>query len=90
MENTRNALKDLARQIAELRASGEEVGSCHAVRINSGKFGVAWQRTKAVLEAGDLDITVLRPEGERDADGAGSAAAEKLVQPSVMGVGSKG
>ena len=76
--------------MAEIRQSGEEVGKCYAVRINSGKFGVAWQRTKAVLEAGDLDITVLRPEGEKGGDGARSAADEKLVQPSVTGGGSKG
>ena len=73
-----------------MRASGEELGNCYAVRINSGKFGVAWQRTKAVLEAGDLDITVWRPEGEKEGDGAGSAADEKLVQSSVVEGGSKG
>ena len=73
-----------------MRQSGEEVGNSYAVRINSGKFGVQWQRTKAVLEAGDLDITVLRPEGEKGKDGAGSTADEKRVQPSVTGGWSKG
>lgn len=62
LENTRNALRDLAKQVAEFKQSGEEVGNCHAVRINCGKFGVEWQQTKTVLEAGDLDITVVRPE----------------------------
>ena len=66
------------------------MGKCYAVRINSGKFGVAWQRTKAVLEAGELDITVLKPEGEKEGDGAGSAADEKPVQHSVTGGGSEG
>lgn len=35
-----------------MRAAGEEVGKCCPVRINSGRFGVEWQKTKAVLEAG--------------------------------------
>ena len=63
--NTKKALEDLARQIAEIRQSGQELGDCHAVRINSGKFGVEWQKTKAVLEAGDVDITVFRPGEEK-------------------------
>ena len=87
--NTQNALKDLAIQVAEMREAGEEVGACYAVRINSGKFGVEWQKTKAVSEAGELDITVLRPEGEEKADGAGTAAGERLVQPSMMSGGVK-
>ena len=73
-----------------MRASGQEVGNCYAVRINSGKFGVEWQRTMAVLEAGDLDITVLKPEEGKEGDGAGNAADEKLGQPSVRGGRSKG
>lgn len=90
LENTENALKDLAIQIAEMREAGEEVGNCYAVRINSGKFGVEWQKTKAVLEAGELDITVLRPEGEEKADGAGTAVGGRLVQPSMTSGGGKG
>ena len=83
--NTRKALRDLARQVAEMRGSGEEIGNCHAVRINSGRFGVEWQKTKAVLEAGDLDITVVRPEEEGKIDGGGTAGDENLRQPSVKG-----
>ena len=83
LENTRHALGDLARQVAEMRGSGEELGDCHAVRINSGRFGVDWQKTKAVLEAGDLDITVVRPEAEERADGTDVSAGGKLGQPPV-------
>ncbi|CAD6575083.1 MAG: ADP-ribose 1''-phosphate phosphatase [Alectoria sarmentosa] len=86
LENTGNALKDLAKNLAEIRGLGEEVGNCHAVRINSGKFGVEWQKTKAVLEAGDLDITVVRPEGEEKAEGAGG----KLRQPPAKGEKAQG
>lgn len=37
---------------------------CRAVRINSGKFGVPWKKTKKVFEDGPLDILVMRREGE--------------------------
>ena len=85
LENTRNALRDLARRVAEIRGLGEDLGDCHAVRINSGRFGVEWQETKAVLEAGDLDITVVRPEAEGNADGTDTSAGGKLGQPPVKG-----
>ena len=81
------ALKDLAEQLAEVRRTGEEVGDCYAVRINRGNFGVQWQKTKAVMEAGDLDITVFKPEEEEKAD---AAAGKRLVQPSVMSGGVEG
>lgn len=48
-------------------------GSLYAVRINSGKFGVPWLRTKEILQRGPLDITVFRPEGE---DETGNKPAE--------------
>lgn len=94
LENTQKALADLANQIAEIRGSdedgGQELGSCYAVRINSGRFGVEWQKTKAVLEAGELDITIVRPEGEENASGAGNTAREKLDQPHMRNGGAKG
>ncbi|KAL9068262.1 MAG: hypothetical protein Q9161_006288 [Pseudevernia consocians] len=90
LENTRNALGDLAKQVAEMRGLGEELGDCHAVRINSGRFGVDWQKTKAVLEAGDTDITVVRPEAEEKADGTDVSAGGKLGQPPVKGEEAKG
>lgn len=37
---------------------------CYAVPINSGKFGVPWRRTKAVLEAGGVDIVVMGTDPE--------------------------
>ena len=39
---------------------------------------MAWRKTKAVLEAGELDMTVFIPKGEEGADGAGIAADGKL------------
>ena len=35
------------------------MGSCWSVRLNSGKFGVEWSRTKTVLERSTLDIFVV-------------------------------
>ena len=83
MENTKNALEDLTRQIAEIRQSGQELGACHAVRINSGKFGVEWKKTKAVLEAGDVDITVFRPEEEGRGDATGTTVRGKFGRPAM-------
>ena len=68
-----------------MREMGEEMGSCYAVRINSGRFGVEWQKTRAVMEAGDLDITVVRPEEEEKVEGAGSAAGGKVGRLPVKG-----
>lgn len=81
LENTKNALKDLAKQVSEIRESGEGViGKCHAVRINSGRFSVEWLKTKAVLEAGDLDITIVRPDEEQEGDAAGGKSRQHPVK----------
>lgn len=32
---------------------------CYAVPLNSGRFGVPWRQTRAVLRAGRLDMVVL-------------------------------
>lgn len=53
---------------ADADAAGDTIfvapGSFYAVRINSGKFGVPWARTKAVLQRGMFDLYVVRPPGE--------------------------
>ena len=90
LNNTGTAVKDLATQVAKIRESGEVVGECRAVRINSGKFGVEWQKTKAVLEAGDLDIAVVRPEEEEKADIAGTPAGGNIKQLLTKGRKTKG
>lgn len=90
LENTGNALRDLAKQVAEIQGSGEEMRNYYAVRINSGKFGVEWQKTKTVLEAEHLDITVLRPKEEETADAANTEAGGKLGQPPAKGEKAKG
>ncbi|MCJ1265968.1 ADP-ribose 1''-phosphate phosphatase [Lobaria immixta] len=47
------------------------LGSCWSVRLNSGKFGVEWSRTKTVLEHGTLDIHVVRPQSEDHGEPSG-------------------
>ena len=74
MENIRKALENLAKQAVKMRVAGEEVGKYYPVRINSGRFSIEWQKTKAVLEAGGLDITVVRLEVEQKVGRAGTAA----------------
>ncbi len=73
-----------------MRAKGEEMGNCYAVRINSGRFGVEWQKTKAVLEAGDLDITVFRPEAEEKVGGTDASVGGGIGQRPVKGEKSPG
>lgn len=79
LEATRSALADMEDQLRKIKAAaaaaaaaddktGQRVaipGECFAVRINSGLFGVEWAKTKAILEAGGLDIRVV----SRAADG---------------------
>ena len=66
LKNTAKALKDLADRISVERDLGLDLGDCRAVRINSGKFGVPWKKTKRVLEGGPLDIVVVRPKGKHE------------------------
>lgn len=63
LQNTASALRDLAARIAGLRGKGWD-GEVWAVRINSGKFGVEWRRTRAVLEGGEVGMKVVAPEEE--------------------------
>ena len=70
LASTRKAMEDLKTQLLE-RKGDDEIqdgprDECWAVRINSGKFGVPWARSKEVLEAGGLDVTVVRREEDDD------------------------
>ena len=68
MSATRKAIEDLKRQIDGMK----EIGEVYTVRINSGLFGVEWDRTKEVLEESGVRMTVVRPEeaeGEKEKRG---------------------
>ncbi|RHZ61505.1 ADP-ribose 1''-phosphate phosphatase [Aspergillus turcosus] len=68
IRNTELAVADMERQLAELQAghSSQEgtVGELWSCRFNSGLFGVAWERSRRVLEDAGLEVTVVRPHGE--------------------------
>ncbi|KAL9004446.1 MAG: hypothetical protein Q9188_002745 [Gyalolechia gomerana] len=74
LDATKRAVEDLGRQIREYKESFErgevkdEMGGCVGVRINSGLFGVEWERTKEVLEGGGVDMLVLRPAEMKGGD----------------------
>ncbi|RHZ45791.1 ADP-ribose 1''-phosphate phosphatase [Aspergillus thermomutatus] len=68
VRNTELAVADMKRQLDELQADhtsqGGSVGELWSCRFNSGLFGVAWARSRRVLEDAGLEITVVRPHGE--------------------------
>ena len=64
LESTKKAMADLQKKMRFWKAKGQEFGDLWAVRINSGKFGVPWDRTKRILEQCGMDVKVVAPEGE--------------------------
>ena len=61
LESTKKAMADLQKKMKFWKAKGQEFGDLWAVRINSGKFGVPWDRTKRILEQCGLDVKVVSP-----------------------------
>lgn len=61
LDSTKRGLGDLHKKLSFLKASGKDTGDVWAVRINSGKFGVQWERTKRILEQCAVDLKVVRP-----------------------------
>ena len=65
LDGTKKAMSDLYEQIISVRNADQDIREVWAVRINSGKFGVEWRRTKSILEQCALDVKVVRPaQGE--------------------------
>lgn len=54
LEATGSAMKDLLGQIT--REESGKIGGIYMCRINSGKFGVPWKQTKAIIEKTDIDM----------------------------------
>lgn len=71
---------DLAKKLKFTRGRGTEVGELWAVRLNSGKFGVKWDRTKRVLEQCGMDLMVVGPEEEEDEGGKGKKGKKEKEQ----------
>jgi len=55
LKNTELAVRDLLGKLKQAREKGEKVGSLRMCKINSGKFGVEWERTEGVLEGIGLE-----------------------------------
>lgn len=74
MENTKLAMRDLKAQIekhGENKGKGdgeEEMGDVYSVRINSGLFGVDWERTKEVLEEVGVPMVVVAREEDQQTE----------------------
>lgn len=54
LENTKTAVLDLLHTVERTRAFGYTVGELRMCEINSGNFGVPWEKTLAVLEGIEL------------------------------------
>ena len=79
LANTELAIADMKEQLARLAETGvsttgegeEEGGGMSApgelwsCRFNSGLFRVEWSRSRRVLEEAGLEVTVVRPVGEK-------------------------
>ena len=76
LANTELAIAEMKEQLARLAVrntdEGEENGSgmsapreLWSCRFNSGLFRVEWSRSRRVLEEAGLEVTVVRPVGEK-------------------------
>ncbi|EPS42240.1 hypothetical protein H072_3787 [Dactylellina haptotyla CBS 200.50] len=57
LEATDAAFEHMVNQVANVEKGGREIGALHACKINSGRFGVDWERSREVLNK------VVREEG---------------------------
>jgi ADP-ribose 1''-phosphate phosphatase len=55
LKNTELAVRDLLVKLRQAEERGDMVGTLRMCKINSGKFGVPWERTEAILEGIRLD-----------------------------------
>ena len=78
LANTELAIADMKEQLARLAVrttdEGEQDGGSSGMsapgelwscRFNSGLFRVEWSRSRRVLEEAGLEVTVVRPVGEK-------------------------
>ena len=76
LANTELAIAEMKEQLARLAVrntdEGEENGSgmsapreLWSCRFNSGLFRVEWSRSRRVMEEAGLEVTVVRPVGEK-------------------------
>ena len=61
LASTQKAMVGLEDTLRFIKRGGNKVGDIWAVRLNSGKFGVNWERTKSVLEGCGMNLKVVNP-----------------------------
>ena len=61
LDATKDALKDLKKQVEELRKEEGETkpGELWGCRFNSGKFGVPWEKSRTIVEELGMKMTVV-------------------------------
>ncbi|KAI4201115.1 MAG: hypothetical protein LQ350_003429 [Teloschistes chrysophthalmus] len=59
-----NLLSDKNLRFCERMVEVSAIGRCYAVRLNSGLFGVPWERTKDILRKGKVNMVVVSPPDE--------------------------
>ena len=79
---TKKAMGDLNKKLKFRRGTGQELGDLWAVRINSGKFGVPWPRTKRILEQCGMDLTIVYPVEEDEEHKVSGKKTPKSVSSS--------
>lgn len=62
-------MTDLQKKMRFLKAKGAEFGELWTVKMNSGKFGVPWERTMRILEQCGVDLKVVYPAEEEGEEG---------------------
>ncbi|KAF3930867.1 hypothetical protein ABW19_dt0204263 [Dactylella cylindrospora] len=80
LQSTAEAFEHLVNQVANIESAGEkQIGEMHACKINSGRFGVDWGRSKRVmdgiLEDEGKGRTVTVYEFEEEVGGGGSSSS---------------
>ncbi|MCJ1233600.1 ADP-ribose 1''-phosphate phosphatase [Varicellaria rhodocarpa] len=68
LASTQKAMVGLEDTLRFIKRGGNKVGDIWAVRLNSGKFGVNWERTKSVLEGCGMNLKVVNP-AEKGSEG---------------------
>ena len=75
---------DLRKKLDFLQGKPSAPGELWAVRINSGMFGVTWERTKRVLEQCGLDLQVAIPPEEAEKKSETRARARRSNAPAPV------
>lgn len=83
LDNTAKALRVLKATTDRFKTQlPKQELKVYAVKINSGLFNVPWDATKRVLEAGEVDMTILIPPSSTN---PANTVNEEMTEPSGPG-----